>query len=216
MCGGAGTWLWPASRDNRPKQFLPLFGALSTFQGTVRRVTDPALFARPIVVTNGQYRFLVAVHPCPCCRRGGSDRHVRRRVRRGPRPSTAISASVLRSVPAFFAIGTFVENPIARPPRDTWPKAWAKPSSRSRWAPRGSRQFPGATSSSRTSRSLCGCGTPAGRARPGGAHRPFGEAAGGRAVCLERGGPGAAGLLPPDPGGRLVKAALMEGSTSPA
>ena len=60
MCGGAGTRLWPASRENRPKQFLPLFGALSTFQETVRRVADPALFARPIVVTNGQYRFLVA------------------------------------------------------------------------------------------------------------------------------------------------------------
>src|SRR4029079_5510764 len=60
MCGGAGTWLWPASRENRPKQFLPLLGALSTFQETVRRVADPALFARPIVVTNGQYRFLVA------------------------------------------------------------------------------------------------------------------------------------------------------------
>ena len=60
MCGGAGTRLWPASRENRPKQFLPLFGRLSTFQETVRRVADPALFARPIVVTNGQYRFLVA------------------------------------------------------------------------------------------------------------------------------------------------------------
>ncbi len=60
MCGGAGTRLWPASRENRPKQFLPLFGSLSTFQETMRRVSDPALFARPIVVTNGQYRFLVA------------------------------------------------------------------------------------------------------------------------------------------------------------
>ena len=60
MCGGAGTRLWPASRDNRPKQFLPLFGSYSTFQETIRRVSDPALFARPIVVTNGQYRFLVA------------------------------------------------------------------------------------------------------------------------------------------------------------
>jgi mannose-1-phosphate guanylyltransferase len=39
---------------------LPLFGALSIFQETVRRVADRALFARPIVVTNGQYRFLVA------------------------------------------------------------------------------------------------------------------------------------------------------------
>jgi mannose-1-phosphate guanylyltransferase / mannose-6-phosphate isomerase len=60
MCGGAGTRLWPASRENRPKQFLPLFGPFSTFQETIRRVSDPVLFARPIVVTNGQYRFLVA------------------------------------------------------------------------------------------------------------------------------------------------------------
>ena len=60
MCGGAGTRLWPASREGRPKQFLPLFGPYSTFQETVRRVSDPALFGRPIVVTNDQYRFLVA------------------------------------------------------------------------------------------------------------------------------------------------------------
>src|ERR1700730_5618104 len=60
MCGGAGTRLWPASREGRPKQFLPLFGPLSTFQETARRVSDPALFGRPIIVTNNQYRFLVA------------------------------------------------------------------------------------------------------------------------------------------------------------
>jgi mannose-1-phosphate guanylyltransferase/mannose-6-phosphate isomerase len=60
MCGGAGTRLWPASREGRPKQFLPLFGPHSTFQETVRRVSDPALFGRPVIVTNGQYRFLVA------------------------------------------------------------------------------------------------------------------------------------------------------------
>jgi mannose-1-phosphate guanylyltransferase/mannose-6-phosphate isomerase len=60
MCGGAGSRLWPASREGRPKQFLPLFGPHSTFQDTIRRVSDPALFGRPIVVTNAQYRFLVA------------------------------------------------------------------------------------------------------------------------------------------------------------
>jgi len=60
MCGGAGTRLWPASRENRPKQFLPLFGSHSTFQETILRVSDLAFFGRPIVVTNGQYRFLVA------------------------------------------------------------------------------------------------------------------------------------------------------------
>ena len=60
MCGGAGTRLWPASREGRPKQFLPLFGPRSTFQDTIRRGSDPALFGRPIIVTNNQYRFLVA------------------------------------------------------------------------------------------------------------------------------------------------------------
>ncbi|MCR6737172.1 MAG: mannose-1-phosphate guanylyltransferase/mannose-6-phosphate isomerase [Afipia sp.] len=59
MCGGAGTRLWPASREGRPKQFLRLFGARSTFQDTVLRVSDPSLFGRPIVITNAAYRFMV-------------------------------------------------------------------------------------------------------------------------------------------------------------
>jgi mannose-1-phosphate guanylyltransferase / mannose-6-phosphate isomerase len=59
MCGGAGTRLWPASREVRPKQFLPLFGPRSTFQDTLLRVSDPTLFERPIVITNTAYRFVV-------------------------------------------------------------------------------------------------------------------------------------------------------------
>src|SRR6201982_716874 len=59
MCGGAGTRLWPASREVRPKQFLALFGARSTFQDTLLRVSDKALFERPIVITNAAYRFMV-------------------------------------------------------------------------------------------------------------------------------------------------------------
>jgi mannose-1-phosphate guanylyltransferase/mannose-6-phosphate isomerase len=59
MCGGAGTRLWPASREVHPKQFLPLFGTRSTFQDTLIRVSDPALFERPIVITNNAYRFMV-------------------------------------------------------------------------------------------------------------------------------------------------------------
>src|SRR3979490_533581 len=59
MCGGAGTRLWPASREVRPKQFLPLFGPRSTFQDTLLRVSDPTLFERPIVITNTAYRFMV-------------------------------------------------------------------------------------------------------------------------------------------------------------
>ena len=59
MCGGAGTRLWPASREGRPKQFLSLFGPRSTFQDTVLRVSDAALFGRPIIITNTAYRFMV-------------------------------------------------------------------------------------------------------------------------------------------------------------
>ena len=59
MCGGAGTRLWPASREVRPKQFLPLFGERSTFQETLLRVSDSALFERSIVITNAAYRFMV-------------------------------------------------------------------------------------------------------------------------------------------------------------
>ena len=38
-----------------PKLFLPLFGARSTFQDTLLRVSDKALFDRPIVITNAAY-----------------------------------------------------------------------------------------------------------------------------------------------------------------
>ena len=59
MCGGAGTRLWPSSREGRPKQFLPLFGPRSTFQETLQRVSSPDLFEKPVVITNMAYRFMV-------------------------------------------------------------------------------------------------------------------------------------------------------------
>jgi len=59
MCGGAGTRLWPLSREDRPKQFINLFGRRSTFQETVLRVADAGLFDRPVVVTGAAYRALV-------------------------------------------------------------------------------------------------------------------------------------------------------------
>jgi mannose-1-phosphate guanylyltransferase/mannose-6-phosphate isomerase len=57
LAGGAGTRLWPVSRDTLPKQFLPLVGERSTYQETLLRVADPALFGPPIVVTNADFRF---------------------------------------------------------------------------------------------------------------------------------------------------------------
>jgi mannose-1-phosphate guanylyltransferase/mannose-6-phosphate isomerase len=60
MCGGAGTRLWPVSRESMPKQFVPLVGDRSTFQQTLMRIADPETFARPIVITNTDFRFIVA------------------------------------------------------------------------------------------------------------------------------------------------------------
>jgi mannose-1-phosphate guanylyltransferase / mannose-6-phosphate isomerase len=60
MCGGAGTRLWPVSRESMPKQFVPLVGNSSTFQQVLARINDPDLFGRPIVITNSDFRFVVA------------------------------------------------------------------------------------------------------------------------------------------------------------
>ncbi len=59
LCGGSGTRLWPLSREAFPKQFAPIIGQRSTFQETLLRVTDPAVFGRPLVVTNKTHRFMV-------------------------------------------------------------------------------------------------------------------------------------------------------------
>lgn len=37
LCGGSGTRLWPASRENHPKQFLSLMDDFSLLQNTIRR-----------------------------------------------------------------------------------------------------------------------------------------------------------------------------------
>src|SRR6478736_2468533 len=60
MCGGAGTRLWPVSRESMPKQFVPLVGQGSTFQQVLTRISHPDLFTRPIVITSADFRFVVA------------------------------------------------------------------------------------------------------------------------------------------------------------
>ena len=56
LAGGAGTRLWPVSRDALPKQFLPLVGERSTYQETLARVQDP-MFGAPIVITGPNFHF---------------------------------------------------------------------------------------------------------------------------------------------------------------
>jgi mannose-1-phosphate guanylyltransferase/mannose-6-phosphate isomerase len=59
MCGGAGTRLWPASRESLPKHLLPMFDGLSTFQRTVTRFQGDPAFGRPVIVTGAESRFLI-------------------------------------------------------------------------------------------------------------------------------------------------------------
>lgn len=59
LCGGSGNRLWPLSRRSYPKQFVPLVGAETLFQGSARRVSSPG-FTYPIVVTGDSFRFIVS------------------------------------------------------------------------------------------------------------------------------------------------------------
>ena len=59
LSGGAGTRLWPLSRETAPKQFLPLVAGGATFAMTLERVADRDMFARPLIVASSAQRFLV-------------------------------------------------------------------------------------------------------------------------------------------------------------
>ncbi|PKU25394.1 mannose-1-phosphate guanylyltransferase/mannose-6-phosphate isomerase [Telmatospirillum siberiense] len=59
LSGGAGTRLWPLSREQFPKQLLPLAGTHSLIQETLLRFSDLSRFAAPIVVTNEETRFTI-------------------------------------------------------------------------------------------------------------------------------------------------------------
>jgi len=70
LSGGAGTRLWPLSRELYPKQLLPLASDLSLLQDTAKRVHRDHGFTEPVVVCNDEHRFIIAeqlrqtgVHP---------------------------------------------------------------------------------------------------------------------------------------------------------
>ena len=60
LSGGSGSRLWPMSRRLLPKQFLPLTSDRSLLQETVTRLHGVQGARPPIVVSNGEHRFLVA------------------------------------------------------------------------------------------------------------------------------------------------------------
>lgn len=60
LCGGAGTRLWPLSREAYPKPLLKLLGEHSLLQETLLRLQGLDGLAAPLLVTNEAHRFMVA------------------------------------------------------------------------------------------------------------------------------------------------------------
>ena len=60
LSGGAGTRLWPLSRELYPKQLLPLIGEQTMLQETLLRLAGLPDLAAPVVVCNEAHRFMVA------------------------------------------------------------------------------------------------------------------------------------------------------------
>lgn len=60
LSGGSGTRLWPLSRRQYPKQYLPLFGEKTMLQETCLRLNGLDDLAAPLVICNNDHRFLVA------------------------------------------------------------------------------------------------------------------------------------------------------------
>lgn len=61
LAGGAGTRLWPVSRNSYPKQFSQLLGEQSLFQASAKRLatSKKVSFGKPITMTNEDFRFIV-------------------------------------------------------------------------------------------------------------------------------------------------------------
>ncbi|HEY0042958.1 MAG TPA: mannose-1-phosphate guanylyltransferase/mannose-6-phosphate isomerase [Allosphingosinicella sp.] len=55
LSGGSGTRLWPLSRQDWPKQLLPLTGERTLLQMTALRTGDTGRYANPVVVTHERY-----------------------------------------------------------------------------------------------------------------------------------------------------------------
>jgi len=60
LSGGSGTRLWPLSRKQHPKQYLPLASDNTMLQETILRLNGLDNLANPIIVCNADHRFLVA------------------------------------------------------------------------------------------------------------------------------------------------------------
>ena len=67
MAGGAGTRFWPASTEERPKQFLRFFGDRSLYQQAVDRFPNYEPYARRLAYSLQQAEIHKVVNPAEVC-----------------------------------------------------------------------------------------------------------------------------------------------------
>lgn len=113
MCGGSGTRMWPLSRESLPKQFISLIGERSSFQDTLAMLDNADVFLPPVVLTNHDYRFLVAEQMAAI---GVKGRIVLEPARRDSGPAVAAAAELALQeagspVVAMLAADHAVKNP---------------------------------------------------------------------------------------------------------
>lgn len=91
LCGGSGTRLWPLSRKQAPKPFLPLVDTESLFEQAVRRVAGDSRFAPVMVVAGAAHCDLITAQLG-----GAADaRLIVEPVGRNTAPAIALAAALL-------------------------------------------------------------------------------------------------------------------------
>lgn len=60
LSGGSGSRLWPVSREQYPKQLIPLVGQTTMLQETALRLQGISDISKPLIVCNEDHRFMVA------------------------------------------------------------------------------------------------------------------------------------------------------------
>src|SRR3954453_18725217 len=115
MCGGAGTRLWPMSRESMPKQFVSLIGEGSTFEQVIRPTREPTIVSRPIVITPYDFRFAVAEQLQEC---GVEADIVLEPVRRDSGAAVAVAAALAaerasQAIVVVLASDHFIQDPQA-------------------------------------------------------------------------------------------------------
>jgi len=60
LSGGSGSRLWPLSRQDHPKQLLPVVNSTTLLQDTALRFREQPGYGQPLVICNEAHRFAIA------------------------------------------------------------------------------------------------------------------------------------------------------------